>query len=67
MTTAEMPAILPVTPAELRSWPVAKRETYLRTAAELAENDYLLDPELTDFEAFGEEDLHGRNADAQPG
>ena len=43
--------------SELMRLPAAKRRQVLAKAAALVEKDYRTDPELTDFEAFGEEDL----------
>ena len=45
-------------PAELRKLPAAEREAILAAQAEHAEALYRNDTELTDFDAFGEEDLH---------
>lgn len=50
------------TAAELRKLPAAERDAILRAAAALAEADYRHDPELTAFEAFGEDDLYGASA-----
>jgi hypothetical protein len=44
---------------ELRKMPPHQRDVILATAAEQAEMDYRKDPELTAFEAFGEQDLYG--------
>jgi hypothetical protein len=46
-------------PSELRTLPPSERDDILAKAAALAENDYRSKPQLTDFEAFGEDDLHG--------
>ena len=46
-----------LTPAELRRMPRAQRQAILAAAAELAEQDYHSDKELTGFEAFSEEEL----------
>ena len=53
--------------AELRLLPLEVREEILARAAELALVDYRSDPELTAFDAFGEEDLYGNSANAEPG
>jgi hypothetical protein len=47
------------TAAELRRLPAAERDDILAQAAALAECAYRSQPHLTDFEAFGEDDLHG--------
>jgi hypothetical protein len=49
------------TAAELRKLPPAERDAVLEAAAALAVDIYRTNPELTDFEAFGEEDLHGES------
>jgi hypothetical protein len=41
------------TPAELRRMPREQRQAVLAAAAELAEEDYRSDKELTGFEAYG--------------
>jgi hypothetical protein len=46
------------TATELRELPDAERDAILAAAAELAEEDYRDDPELTAFEAFDEDDIH---------
>jgi hypothetical protein len=46
------------TAAELRKLPPAERDAILSAAAR-AEAEYRNDPALTDFEAFGEDDLLG--------
>ncbi len=52
------------TAAELRKLPPAEGDAILAAAAERMEDEYRMNPELTDFEAFGEEDLHGSSSDA---
>src|SRR5438094_436283 len=54
-----------LTPAELRRLPRAQRQAILAAAAELAEEDYHSDKELTGFEAFGEEDLDDDESDSR--
>lgn len=54
------------TAAELRRLPPAKRDAILSSAAAAALSDYHNDPELTAFEAFGKEDLHGDGSDPRP-
>jgi hypothetical protein len=44
---------------ELRKLPLDEREAILRAQAARAEEHYRRDPDLTDFEAFDEVDLHG--------
>jgi hypothetical protein len=39
--------------------PPTERDDILAKVAALAECDYRSEPHLTDFEAFGEDDLHG--------
>jgi hypothetical protein len=53
------------TVAELRALPPAQRDGILAAAAAAAEHVYRTDPELTAFEALGEDDLHGENSDAE--
>lgn len=52
------------TAAELRKLPAEQRNAILEAAATLAEEIYRNDPQLTDFEAFGEEDLYGESTAA---
>jgi len=44
---------------DLRKLPADERSAILGAQAALAEDLYRGDRQLTDFEAFGEEDLHG--------
>lgn len=53
-----------LTPTELRRMPREQRQAILAAAAEMAEQDYLSDKELTGFEAFSEEEL---DDEADPG
>lgn len=55
------------TAAELRAMPAEQRDAILEAAAALAEGIYHNDPGLTDFEAFGEDDLHGECTAAPEG
>ena len=55
------------TAAELRKLPAPQRDAILAAAAALAEEIYRNDPQLTDFEAFGEEDLYGESTAAPEG
>jgi hypothetical protein len=52
------------TSAELLALPLAERDAILEAQAQLVELDYRNDPELTDFEAFGADDLYGDDTDA---
>jgi hypothetical protein len=47
--------------AMLRRMSFEERESILVEAAALAEAEYIASSELTDFEAFAEEDLHGQS------
>ena len=47
-----------LTPTELLKLPRAERAKVLATAAASAEKEYRSNPDLTDFNAFGEDDLH---------
>ena len=49
-------AIARPTPGELRRMSREQRQTILAAAAELAEEDYRTDREITGFEAFSEEE-----------
>lgn len=51
------------TAEELRRRPDAQRSEILRAAAELAAIEYETDPQLTAFEAFGEDDLYVDSSD----
>jgi hypothetical protein len=46
------------TAAELRKLPPAQRDAILAEQAALLEDEYRHNPELTEFEAFGDEDLY---------
>jgi hypothetical protein len=52
------------TARELRKLPPNERDAILAVAAAQAENDYRTNTTLTDFEAFGEDDLHGQSTAA---
>jgi hypothetical protein len=45
-----------VSPSELRKMPREQRQAILAAAAEMAEQDYRSDKELTGFDAFSEEE-----------
>jgi acyl-CoA reductase-like NAD-dependent aldehyde dehydrogenase len=47
---------------DLRRLPAHERDAILQTAAETAEEEYRQNSELTAFEAFGMDDLHGDNS-----
>lgn len=53
------------TAAELRKLPADQRDAILEAAAAQAEAEYRNNPELTAFEAFGKDDLHGDSSNAQ--
>ena len=55
------------TAAELRKLPAAERDAILEAAAAMAEAEYRGNPRLTDFEAFGEDDLYGESASDEAG
>jgi hypothetical protein len=50
------------TASELRKLPADQRDAILQAAAAEAEHEYRNDPELTAFDAFGKDDLHGDSA-----
>jgi hypothetical protein len=45
--------------------PADQRNAILESAAELAEDDYRHDAELTAFEAFGKDDLYGDSSSTE--
>jgi len=51
--------------SELRKLPLQERNAILEAQAALAEPIYREDPQMTDFEAFGENDLHGESSSAE--
>jgi hypothetical protein len=53
------------TAARLLTLPLDQRDAILAEQAARAEVDYRTDPELTAFEAYGEDDLHVDSADTQ--
>ena len=53
------------TASEVRRLPEHERNAVLEAAATAVEAEYRSNPDLTDFEAFGKEDLHGDSADAE--
>jgi hypothetical protein len=50
------------TATELRRLPAEQRDAILEAQATLAEAEYRDNPELTDFEAFGKDDLYGESS-----
>ncbi len=53
------------TAKELRKLPPEERDAILEQQAIEAEQYYRNDPELTAFEAFGKDDIHGDSANTQ--
>ena len=53
------------TATELRKLPPSEQQAILETAAAIAEREYHDDLQLTAFEAFGKEDLHGDSSSAE--
>ncbi len=53
--------------SQLRKLPVEERNAILAAQAALAEPIYRSDKRLTDFEAFGEDDLHGESSSTETG
>lgn len=51
--------------AELRKLPASERDAIVEAAAALLEEEYRNNPELTAFEAFGRDDLHGESASTE--
>jgi hypothetical protein len=51
-------------PAQLRRMPREQRQAILAAAAEMAEQDYRSDKELTGFDAFSEEEQDDDESDA---
>jgi hypothetical protein len=54
-------------PGKLRALGSTERDAILAEAAAFAENEYRTNTSLTDFEAFGEDDLHGASTGSPPG
>jgi len=65
VTTTATTTLKRWTAAELRRLPAHEREVVLQAAAEQAEAEYRTNPELTAFEAFGEDDLHVDSASTE--
>ena len=55
------------TAAELRRLPARQRDAIMEVAAAIAEEIYRINPDLTGFEAFGPDDLHGESTAAPEG
>ena len=47
--------------------PLHERDAILEKQAAEAEMEYRTNPDLTDFEAFDEDDLYGESADSEAG
>ena len=65
MSTTLVDTVTHWTAAELRGLPSEQRDAILLEAAKRAGPDYSHNAELMDFEAFREEDLHGRSFSTQ--
>lgn len=50
---------------ELRKLPAHERDRILEAAATAAEGEYRANRDLTGFEAFGKDDLHGDSSDSE--
>ena len=50
---------------ELRKLPAHERDRILEAAATAAEGEYRTNRDLTSFEAFGKDDLHGDSSDSE--
>jgi hypothetical protein len=59
------PDMRQLTASDLRRMLPCERDAILYVAAERANDDYCSDLELTAFEAFGKEDLHGSSSSTQ--
>ena len=64
-TDTLVPRTLRSTATELRKLPPKQRDAILEAAAALAERDYHDNVELTAFDAFGKDDLHGDSSSSQ--
>ena len=56
-----------ISPSEMRKLPREQRQAILAAAAEMAEQDYRDDKELTGFDAFSEEELDDDESDSREG
>lgn len=54
------------TPSEIGRLPIDQRDILLEASAMVAAEEYRTNPDLTAFEAFGEDDLHGDSASSEP-
>jgi hypothetical protein len=54
------------TPAEIHRLPVAQRDILVEASATVAARMYEEDPDLTAFDAYGEDDLYGDSAKGEP-
>ena len=54
-------------PTELLRLPRGQRNQILADAAAQAEKEYRTNPDLTDFNAFGEDDLHVESSSTEAG
>lgn len=59
-------AAVGVSPSELRKMPREQRQAILAAAAQLAEEDYRSDKELTGFDAFSEEEQNDEDESDSP-
>lgn len=66
MTPPDPTPLVVITASELRRLPRDQQEAILEAAAARAVDDYLNDPELTAFEAFGPNDLFVDSSDTEP-
>lgn len=64
-TKGESRAVARLTPGELRKMPREQRQTILAAAAQLTEQDYHADQELTGFDALSEEQLDDNETDSR--
>jgi acyl-CoA reductase-like NAD-dependent aldehyde dehydrogenase len=64
-TRAKTSGVKRWTASELRKLPPEQRDAILAAAAARAEQEYRTNPELTAFEAFGKDDLHGESASSE--
>lgn len=65
--SSQLPTLPPrrLAASELRRLPAAQRDALLLAAAAQAEAEYRNNPELTRFEAFGRDDLHGESSNTE--
>lgn len=65
MMSTNPPVPTPLSPLELRKLPQDERESILSAQAELAAPLYRSLTELSEFEAFSEDDLHVDSSDTE--